>query len=69
MLNISPRPGGAKASIWVYAICDSPSAVICEPAIEECWKRHEASVDPKERYQLIKKIQRMILAEYYFVPI
>jgi oligopeptide/dipeptide ABC transporter ATP-binding protein len=30
-------------------MCDSPSAVICEPAIEERWKQHEASVDAEER--------------------
>jgi ABC-type transport system substrate-binding protein len=50
-------------------MCDSPSAVICEPTIEERWKQHEASVDAEERDRLIKEIQRMILAEYYCVPI
>jgi peptide/nickel transport system substrate-binding protein len=67
--NIGPRPGGAKDSIRVYAICGSPAAFICEPAIEERWKRHEASTDPEERDRLIKEIQRIIIDEYYFVPI
>ena len=38
VLSIDPRLGGAKDSIWIYAMCDSPSAVICEPTIEERWK-------------------------------
>jgi peptide/nickel transport system substrate-binding protein len=69
VLNIGPRPGGAKDSIGVYAICDSATSFICDATIEERWKRHEASVDPTERDRLIKEIQRVILAEYYFVPI
>ena len=67
--NIGPRPGGAKDSIGVYAVCGGPSSFICEPAIEERWQRHEASTDPKERDRLIKQIQRIIIEEYYFVPI
>jgi peptide/nickel transport system substrate-binding protein len=67
--NIGPRPGGAKDSIRVYAICASSSTFICEPAIEERWKQHEASIDPEERDRLVKEIQRLIIEEYYFVPI
>ncbi|MBI3328168.1 MAG: ABC transporter substrate-binding protein [Nitrospinae bacterium] len=67
--NIGPRPGGAKDSIGVYAICGGPSSFICEPAIEELWKRHEASTNTEERDRLIKGIQRIIIEEYYFVPI
>jgi peptide/nickel transport system substrate-binding protein len=67
--NIGPRPGGAKDSIRVYAICASPATFICEPAIEERWKRHEVSIDPEERDRLVKEIQRIIIEEYHFVPI
>jgi peptide/nickel transport system substrate-binding protein len=67
--NIGPRPGGAKDSIRVYAVCDGAASFICQPAIEELWQRHEASIDPAERDRLIKDIQRIIIQEYYFVPI
>ena len=67
--NIGPRPGGAKDSIGVYAVCSGPSSFICEPAIEELWKRHEASTNSEERDRLIKEVQRIIIEEYYFVPI
>ena len=67
--NIGPRPGGAKDSVGVYATCGSPTTFVCEPAIQERWARHEASTDPAERDRLIKEIQRVIVQEYYFVPI
>ena len=67
--NIDPRAGGAKANIAVYAVCDSPSSFICDPQIEALWKKHQASLDLAERERLVKQIQRVILDEYYFVPI
>jgi peptide/nickel transport system substrate-binding protein len=69
VVNIGPRPGGAKDSIGIYAVCGGAASFICEPAIEERWGRHEASIDPEERDQLIKEIQRIIVGEYSFVPI
>jgi ABC-type transport system substrate-binding protein len=67
--NIDLRPGGAKDSIGVFAVCGGSASFICEPAIEERWQRHEASSDPEERDRLVKEIQRIIIEEYYFVPI
>jgi peptide/nickel transport system substrate-binding protein len=67
--NIDPRPGGAATNIGVYAVCDGSASFICEPKIEELWKQHQASVDRQERDKLIKDIQRILIGEYYFVPI
>jgi ABC-type transport system substrate-binding protein len=67
--NIDVRPGGAKATIGVYAVCNSPASFVCEPQIEELWSRHQASIDLNEWDQLIKAIQRILIEEYYFVPI
>jgi peptide/nickel transport system substrate-binding protein len=67
--NIDPRPGGSKANIGVYAVCGSPSSFICEPQIEERWAKHQAILDLAERERLVKEIQRIIVEEYYFVPI
>jgi peptide/nickel transport system substrate-binding protein len=66
---IDPRPGGAKANIGAYAVCGGPASFICEPQIEELWSRHQASIDLDERDRLIKAIQRILLEEYYFVPL
>jgi peptide/nickel transport system substrate-binding protein len=67
--NIDPRPGGAKANISVYAVCGGSASFVCEPNIEELWTRHQASLDLEERERLIKDIQRILIAEHYFVPI
>jgi peptide/nickel transport system substrate-binding protein len=67
--NIGGRPGGAKDSISVYAVCGGSASFICEPQIEALWAKHQASFDPEERDRLIKTMQRIIIDEYYFVPI
>jgi peptide/nickel transport system substrate-binding protein len=67
--NIDPRPGGAKANVGLYAVCGSPSSLVCEPHIEKLWARHQATTDLEERDRLIKSIQRTLIEEYYFVPI
>jgi peptide/nickel transport system substrate-binding protein len=67
--NIDPRPGGAKAPIAVYAVCGSPSSFVCEPHIEELWTKHQASTNPEERDRLTKVIQKILIEDYYMVPI
>jgi peptide/nickel transport system substrate-binding protein len=67
--NIDARPGGAKAIIGVYAVCNSPSSLLCEPQIEERWAKHQASTDLAERERLVQEIQRLVVEEYYLVPI
>jgi ABC-type transport system substrate-binding protein len=52
-----------------YAICGGPAAYICEPKIEALWAKHEASIDPAERDRLSKEIQRLLVEEYYLVPL
>jgi peptide/nickel transport system substrate-binding protein len=67
--NIDPKPGGAAVNIGVYAVCAGSASFICEPKIEELWKKHQASLDPEERDSLTASIQHILLSEYYFVPI
>jgi peptide/nickel transport system substrate-binding protein len=67
--NIDPRPGGAKAIIGVYAVCNGAASFICEPQIEALWAKHQASTNLEERDRLVKAIQRILIEEYYFVPI
>jgi peptide/nickel transport system substrate-binding protein len=66
---IGSRPGGAKDTVGVYAVCKGSASFVCEPKIEELWARHEGSTNLEERDRLIKAIQRIIIEEYYFVPI
>jgi peptide/nickel transport system substrate-binding protein len=67
--NIDPRPGGSKANIGVYAVCGSPSSIVCEPHIDELWAKHQTSAKPEERDRLSKAIQKILIEEYYFIPI
>jgi peptide/nickel transport system substrate-binding protein len=67
--NIDPRPGGAAASIRVFAVCGSPSSFICDPAIENLWKKYEGSIDAEVRDEALRKIQHIIVENYYAVPI
>jgi peptide/nickel transport system substrate-binding protein len=67
--NVDPRPGGAAASIRVFAVCGSKSSFVCEPEIEKLWKKHEASTDPEVRKEALDKIQHLIVENYYIVPI
>jgi peptide/nickel transport system substrate-binding protein len=67
--NIDPRPGGASASIRVFAVCGSPSSFICEPQIEDLWKKYQSSVDAEVRDEAVRKIQHIIVENYLAVPI
>src|SRR5262249_60344551 len=67
--NIAPRAGGAKTNLAVYAVCGSTASFVCEPQIDALWTKHQASLDVVERERLVKQIQKIILDEYYFVPI
>lgn len=67
--NIDPRPGGAAASIAVFAVCESPASFICEPEVEKLWKNYQASLDAEVRDDMVRKIQRILIENYFVVPI
>jgi peptide/nickel transport system substrate-binding protein len=66
---IGSRPGGAKDTVGVYAVCGGSASLVCETQIEALWAQHQGSTDLEERDRLIKAIQRILIEEYYFVPI
>jgi peptide/nickel transport system substrate-binding protein len=66
---IGSRPGGAKDTVSVYSVCGGSASFVCEPQIEQLWTKHQNSIDLDERDRLIKAIQRILIEEYYFVPI
>ncbi len=59
----------AWEAIPILAVCSAPSAMVCEPQIDELWKKHEASLDAEERESLNAEIQHLLIKGYYFVPI
>ena len=65
--NIDIR--NAAQNIEIYAVCRGSASFVCEPKIEELWKKHQVSLDPEDRDVLTAAIQRNLIEEYYFVPI
>jgi peptide/nickel transport system substrate-binding protein len=66
---IGSRPGGAKETISIFAVCGASASFVCEPQIADLWGRHQASTDLGERDRLIKAVQRILIGEYHFVPL
>ncbi|HET9490628.1 MAG TPA: ABC transporter substrate-binding protein [Methylomirabilota bacterium] len=66
--NIDPRPG-VRSGIGVFALCTSSASFICDERIDAAWAKYDASINPEERNQLLKTMQRIIIEEYYVVPI
>ena len=65
--NIDVR--SAAEEIAIFAVCGGTASFVCEPKIDELWKKHQASLDPEERASLSGEIQRALIDGYYFVPI
>jgi peptide/nickel transport system substrate-binding protein len=65
--NIDVRP--AADMISIYATCGASASFVCEPKIDELWKKHQASLDPEERASLSAQVQHLLIEGYYFVPI
>jgi len=59
----------AWEAIPINAVCDGPAAFVCDPKLDELWKKHEASLDQEERASLSAEIQQILIKEFYLVPI
>ena len=66
--NIDPRPGVASG-VGVFATCNASASFVCDERIDAAWAAYEKSVNPAEREQLLKTIQRVVIEEFYFVPV
>lgn len=66
--NIDPRPGVVSA-VGVYALCNASASFVCDERVDAAWAKHDASVNPEERLRLLKEIQRLLVEEYYMVPL
>ncbi len=65
--NIDVR--SAAENIAIYAVCDGSASLVCEPKVEEMWKKYQASTDPEDRGALLSDIQRLLIKDYYLIPI
>jgi peptide/nickel transport system substrate-binding protein len=65
--NIDVRT--AAEMISIFATCGATASFVCEPKIDELWKKHQASLDAEERASLSAEVQRALIEGYYVVPI
>jgi peptide/nickel transport system substrate-binding protein len=65
--NIDTR--NAAQNIEIYAVCGGSASFLCEPKIEELWKKRRASLDPEDRDVASAAIQRLVIEDYLIVPI
>jgi peptide/nickel transport system substrate-binding protein len=68
-LSIDMPPSLSSQMIERYGLCDARSSAICIESIEQLWKKYNASVDLRERYETSREIQHHILREYMVVPV
>ena len=67
--SISGVPGLASHTMRLFAKCDSPAVFICIPELEELWVQYEAATDWDVKHGISKDMQRIIIEDYYAVPI
>jgi len=67
--SISMIPGDASLYVDNWLRCGGTYSFVCDSRIEALWQRHQASLDPRERKDLVKQAQNIALDEYIFVPI
>jgi peptide/nickel transport system substrate-binding protein len=69
VMSISVIPGDASHYVDNWLRCGGSWSMICDKEIDSLWQRFTASLDLKERAELIELAQTRALDEYYFVPI
>jgi peptide/nickel transport system substrate-binding protein len=65
--NIDVR--SAADLISVFATCKGAASFVCDPKVDELWKKYQDSVDAEERASLSAEVQHMLIENYYLVPL
>jgi peptide/nickel transport system substrate-binding protein len=65
--NIDTR--SAAEDIGIYSVCGGPASFVCDPNVEALWKKYQSSLDEEDRLGILASIQRLLIHEYYFVPL
>jgi peptide/nickel transport system substrate-binding protein len=67
--SISVIPGDASLYVDNWLRCGGTYSFVCDSRIDALWQRYQASRDLREREDLVKQAQNIVLDEYIFVPI
>jgi len=69
VIQFSGAPGDAASRIRENAICKGAFSGLCVPEIDQRMARYDASVDLKERKQLLEEAQTYLLEQYLLIPL
>ena len=69
IIQFSGAPGDAASRIRENAVCKGAFSGLCIPEIDQRMARYDASVDLKERKQLLDEVQAYLLDQYLLVPL
>ncbi len=69
VMSISMIAGDASLYVDNWMRCGGSYSFICDQRVEDLWKRYQASLDLKERNDLVTQAQNIVLDEYMYVPI
>jgi ABC-type transport system substrate-binding protein len=69
IIQFSGAPGDAASRIRENAVCKGAFSGVCLPEVDQRMARYDASIDPKERQQLLEEVQAYLLDQYVLVPL
>ena len=69
VIQFSGAPGDAASRIRENAVCKGAFSGLCVPEIDQRMARYDASIDLKERKQLLDEVQAYLLDQYLLIPL
>lgn len=63
-------PGPGAMMVEKFGLCSAPGTFICDPKIEDMWKKYQANyTNVDERTKISQDIQKYVVGEFLSVPI
>jgi ABC-type transport system substrate-binding protein len=69
IIQFSGAPGDAASRIRENAVCKGAFSGLCIPEVDQKMARYDASIDLRERKQLLDEVQAYLLDQYLMVPL
>jgi peptide/nickel transport system substrate-binding protein len=69
IIQFSGAPGDAASRIRENAVCKGAFSGVCVPEVDQRMARYDASIDLKERKQLLDEVQAYLLDQHVLIPL
>jgi peptide/nickel transport system substrate-binding protein len=69
IIQFSGAPGDAASRIRENAVCKGAFSGVCIPEVDQRMARYDASIDLKERKQLLDEVQAYLLDQHVLIPL